>query len=102
MHDYPGRSSVANPSMCDQYPVGYLGQKIGGVMGKTSLRTQGLSSSIPLTGPVSIINKPIAVLFENGSIWGCGLVEHYNTKIPHLPSDVMEYLDMWRGCMRSS
>ena len=75
---------------------------MGGVMGKTILRTQGLSSSIPLTGPVSIINKPIAVLFENGSVWGCGLVGHYNIlKIPHLPSDVMEYLDMWRGCMCS-
>ena len=66
--DHPGRSLVANPSTCDQYSVGELGQKMGGVRGKTNLHTQGLSSNIPLTGPVNILDKPITVLFKNGSV----------------------------------
>ena len=58
----------------DQYPVGELGPKMGGVLGKNYLCTQGLSSNIPLTGLVNIVGKPITVLFKNSSVWGCGMV----------------------------
>ena len=94
--DYPGNLPIANPVTSDQYPVGELGPKLGGVMGKDYLRTQGLSSSIPLTGQANILDKPIAVLYENGSLWGCGIVEDYYNMPYNPPTDVFDYLDLWR------
>ena len=94
--DYPGNLPIANPVTSDQYPVGELGPKMGGVMGKDYLCTQGLSSNIPLTGPVNIIDKPIAVLYENGSLWGCGMVEDYYNMPYNPPTDIFDYLDLWR------
>ena len=38
--DYPGRSLVANPVTSDEYPVGELGPKIGGVKGRNYVATQ--------------------------------------------------------------
>ena len=73
--DYPRRHRVANPSTSDQYPVGELGPKIGGVVGRNYLRGEGMSSNIPLTGPVNILNKPIALLSKEGYVLGCGLVK---------------------------
>ena len=93
--DYPGNLSIPNPVTSDQYPVGELGPKMGGVMGKDYLCAQGLSSNIPLSGPVNILNKPIAVLYENGSLWGCGMVEEYYMPY-NPPTDVFDYLDLWR------
>ena len=94
--DYSGNLPEPNPKTSDQYPVGELGPKMGGVRGKDYLRTQGLSSNIPLTGPVNILDKPIAVLFENGTVWGCGMVEDYYNMPYNPPTDVFDYLDLWR------
>ena len=94
--DHRGRLPVANPSTSDEYPVGQLGPKMGGVRGVNYLHNRGLSSSIPLTGPVNIIGKPIAVLRRDGSIWGCGIVEDYTNPPYQPPSDVFDYLDIWR------
>ena len=94
--DYPGNSPAVNPVTSDQYPVGELGPKMGGVMGKDYLRTQGLSSNIPLSGPVNILDKPIAVLYKNGSVWGCGMVEDYYNMSYNPPTDIFDYLDLWR------
>ena len=49
-----------------------LDPKMGGVRGRNNLHNYGLSSSIPLIGPLNIIGKPIAVLCQDGSIWACG------------------------------
>ena len=94
--DYHGRLPVANPNTSDQYPAGVLGPKMGGVRGKNYLRNHGLSSNIPLIGPVNIIDKPIAVLHEDGFIWGCGLVEIYNNPPHQTPTNIFDYLDIWR------
>ena len=94
--DYPGNLPESNPKTSDQFPVGELGPKMGGVVGEDYLRTQGLSSNIPLTGPVNITDKPIAVLFENGSVWGCGMVEEYYNMPYSLPTDVIDYVDLWK------
>ena len=94
--DRHGRLPVANPSTSDQYPVGQLGPKMGGVRGVNHLHNRGLSSSIPLTGPVNIIGKPIAVLRQDGSLWACGLVEDYTNAPYQPPHDVFDYLDIWR------
>lgn len=94
--DRRGNLPVANPSTSDQYPIGELGPKMGGVRGKNSLHNHGLSSSIPLTGPVNIIGRPIAVLRQDGFIWGCGLVENYTNAPYEPPGDVFDYLDIWR------
>ena len=94
--DYPGNLPEPNPKTSDQYPVGELGPKMGGVMDKDYLRTQGLSSNIPLTGTVNILDKPIAVLYENGTVWGCGMVEDYYNMPYNPPTDVFDYLDLWR------
>jgi len=96
--DYGGNlpAAVANPTTSDQYRVGELGPKIGGVKGKSDLRNHGLSSGIPLTGPVNIIGKPIAVLREDNSIWGCDLMEDYYNPPYEPPCDVFDYLDLWR------
>ena len=68
---------------------------MGGVRGKNNLCNQALSSSIPLTGPVNILDKPIALLFENGSVWGCGMVEDYNMSYSP-PTHVIDYVDLWK------
>ena len=94
--DRHGSLPVANPSTSDEYPVGILGPKLGGVQGRSYLRNRGLSSSIPLSGPVNVISKPIAVLRRDGTIWACGLVESYNNVPYEPPSDVFDYLDIWR------
>ena len=94
--DYPRRLPVANPSTSDQYPVGELGPKMGGVRNRNSLHNYGLSSSIPLIGPLNIIGKPIAVLRQDGSIWACGTVENYTNAPYRPPCDVFDYLDIWR------
>jgi len=96
--DYPGNVPPPNPKTCDQYRVGNVGPKMGGVMGKNYLRTRGLSSSIPLTGPVNILDKPIAVVFPNGSIWGCGKVENYYNAPYTPPTDIIDYLDLFKPC----
>ena len=94
--DYSENLPTLNPVTSDQYPVGELGPKMGGVMGKDYLRTQGLSSNIPLTGPVNILDKPIAVLYENGSMCGCGMVEDYYNMPYNPPTDIFDYLDLWK------
>ena len=94
--DRPGNLPIANPKTGDQYPIGELGPKMGGVSGKNYLRNQGLSSNIPLTGSVNILNKPITVLYENGSVWGCGTVDNYYNAPYQPPTDVIDYLDLFR------
>ena len=74
--DYPGRLPVANPITSDQYSVGELGPKMGGVLGRNYLRNEGSSSNIPLTGEVNILDKPIALLSKEGHALGCGLVKN--------------------------
>ena len=93
--NYPGELPTSLPVTGDQYPVGELGPKMGGVLGRDYLRTQGLSSNIPLTGPVNITGKPITVLFQNGSVWGCGMVEDYYNMPYTPPEDVIDYLDLF-------
>ena len=93
--NYPGELPTPLPVTGDQYPVGELGPKMGGVLGKDYLRNQGLSSNIPLTGPVNIIDKPITVLFQNGSVWGCGMVGNYYNMPYTPPDDVIDYLDLF-------
>ena len=100
--DYVGNLPEANPITSDQYPVGELGPKMGGIIGKDYLRTQGLSSNIPLSGPVNILNKPIAVLFLNGSVWGCGMVQDFHNMPYNPPSDIFDYLDLWKPPATSS
>ena len=93
--NYPGELPTSLPVTGDQYPVGELGPKMGGVLGMDYLRNQGLSSNIPLTGPVNVTGKPITVLYQNGSVWGCGMVaDYYN--MPYMPpDDVIDYLDLF-------
>ena len=74
--DYPGRLPVADPITSDEYPVGELGPKIGGLKGRNYVRNEGSSSNIPLTGEVNILDKPIALLSEDGHVLGCGLVKN--------------------------
>ena len=67
--DCRGRLLVVNPSTSDQYPVGrQLGPKMGGARGTNLLHNHGISSSIPLTGPVNSYHcgKQIAVLRQDG------------------------------------
>ena len=73
---YPGRLPVANPITSDQYSVGELGPKMGGLVGRNYLRNEGSSSNIPLTGEVNILDKPIALLSKEGHVLGCGLVKN--------------------------
>ena len=74
--DYPGRLPVANPITSNQYPVGELGPKMGGVVGRNYLCNEGSSSNIPLTGEVIILDKPIAFASKEGRVLGCGLVKN--------------------------
>ena len=87
--DYPG---ILPPFY---YAVGEIGLKMGGVIGKDYLCTQGLTSNIPLIGPVNILNKPIVVLYENGSLWGCGMVEEYYNMPYNPPTDIFDYLESY-------
>ena len=93
--NYPGELPTGNPKTGDEYAVGELGPKMGGVIDKDQLRTQGLSSNIPLTGPVNIIGRPITVLRRDGTVWGCGMVQDYYN-MPYMPpEDVIDYLDLF-------
>ena len=93
--NYPGELPTGNPVTGDEYAVGELGPKMGGVLGKDYLRTQGLSSNIPLTGPVNIVGRPITVLRTDGTVWGCGMVEDYYNMPYTPPEDVIDYLDLF-------
>jgi len=86
-------NTTANPKTSDQYPPGEIGPKIGGLMGKKKLRTHGLTSSIPIN---DIIGRPVALTRSDGSIWGCGEVQAYYN-VPYMPpSNVEDYLDIWK------
>ena len=87
--DYPGNL----PPIF--YSVGEIGSKMGGVIGKDYLRTQGLTSNIPLIGPVNILNKPIVVLNRNGFMRGCGMVEQYYNMPYNPPTDIFDYLEAY-------
>ena len=92
--NYPGELPTGNPVTGDEFAAGELGPKMGGVIDKDYLHTKGLSSNIPLTGPVNIIDKPITVLRKNGTVWGCGMVQDYYNMPYEPPEDVNEYLEL--------
>ena len=91
-----GASTVANPVTSNQFPAGEIGPKIGGLLGKQELRGHGLTTSIPLSGSLSIIGRPVALTRSDGTIWGCSEVKNYYNA-PYLPpDDIEEYLDIWK------
>ena len=54
--DYLGRLPLANSITSDEYPIGELGPKTGGVVDRNYLHNEVSSLNIPLTGEVGCLN----------------------------------------------
>ena len=91
-----GASTVANRVTSNQYTVGEIGPKIGGLLGKQELHGHGLTTSIPLSRSLSIIGRLVALTRSDGTIWGCDEIRNYYSA-PYTPIDeVVDYLDIWK------